>query len=543
MIRNQVRLLVVVALAFLGGAARGAQEPVPPPKLALVISVDQLRADYLDRFRPLFRGAFKRFLDEGLLFENCFLDYSCTETGPGHATIATGRNPRSHGIVGNHWYSRQWRKPIYCVEDDATKPVGGGNGGSPKNLRSDTLADWVRKKFPAAKVVSISGKDRAAILLGGQKPHAALWWSESSANFVTSSYYAAELPGWVKSWEKTGGAKTFAGKKWERIFPPEEYRRCGASDDDVAGEWLPAFSKNRFPYEFHAKQLGKQIYSSPMIDDLCLSLARTAVVAEGLGKDAEPDLLCLSFSGLDIVGHGCGPESQEAADTLMRLDKALGDFLTFLEQRVGIGNLVVALSADHGVQSLPEWCEKNGKPGRRAGKEAAAAIKALKEHLEEKYGENSLLLDIDYQGAIVDPDLCRRKQLDFEEVVGEVAGFVAKLDFVERAYRVAQVRRPAAGDALAHFLFNVFDAERSPDVFFVGKEGVYTSSTATGTGHGTPWAYDRSIPLLFWGGDIVVGRKNDPTQSLDLAPTMAELLGVSAPKDLPGKSLKPLFPR
>ena len=520
--------------------------PLPPaPRLAVLLSVDQMRADYLDRFRPLFRGGFKRLLEEGAVFSNCTLDYSCTETGPGHATLATGRNPRSHGIVGNTWFDRSARKQVDSAEDSDAKPVGGGSGGSPKNLLATTLGDWLRGRFPGAKVVSIAGKDRSAILLGGKKPTAALWYAAEAVSFVSSSYYGAELPSWLKAWEKQGGSKAFGGRKWERLLPTGKYRECGATEDEAKGEWLQGFNKKRFPYELSSggKNLGDQLRHTPFLDELTLSLARAAVDGERLGMDDEPDLLCLGLSALDFVGHGCGPHSQEAADVVLRLDGMLGEFLSFLERKVGKGNFVVALSADHGVAPLVEWSAAQGKAARRAGRDATEAIRGIQEALRKKFGEGDWLLSIDFGGAYVDWDRCRRKQVDAEEVAGLVVLDARKHDFVESAFFARQVRKPDGMDPLLDLFSNAFFQDRCPDVFFVAKEEAYVSTHVAGTGHGTPWLHDRAVPLLLWGDGIVVSRREEPVHPTALAPTLAEFLGVPPPQDLAQNSLIKKLPK
>ncbi len=507
-------------------------------KLTVLISVDQMRADYLDRFRPVFTGAFKRFIDEGSVFPHCEFAHANSETGPGHATISTGRHPRGSGIIENQWYDRENKKFVYCTEDSQAKPLAGIGSGSPKNLLVESLGDWIKTADPKSKVISIGGKDRAAILLGGKHSDWALWYSSANGNFGSSSYYGEKLPLWVTDWNQKVGASSFSSQRWDRLFEEKKFLEWGASADRSEGEFIHVFGKYWFPYELSEKsdELFKEIYYTPFLDELCLSLAKEAVIQEKLGQRENLDLLCLGFSALDTIGHGCGPNSQEAMDCLLRLDRSLDQFLHFLEEKIGKDKLLVTVSADHGVISLPEWSQTKGLPGKRIPNKEVQQLDACQKAVKSRFPDQALILASDLRTVYLDHELSKKMNLKSEELAESIAAEARKLEYVHSVYLANELETKKDKDPIAALLWNSYLPNRSGDLFYVGKENYYISEYRTGTGHGTVWAYDRIVPWLLWGNGIPKATRKEKTLVVDIAPTLADFLQIPKPQNLDGKA-------
>ncbi|HTY57942.1 MAG TPA: alkaline phosphatase family protein, partial [Bacteroidota bacterium] len=376
-----MKTFILVLSLILPCAARTASPHAEQgtPKLVIVIVVDQMRADYLVRFNDLFgNGGFNLFLNGGAYFTNCAYDYASTFTGPGHATILSGIPVRSSGIIGNEWFDRQKGRSVYCVEDSACESVGISPGlaagrMSPRRFKGTTLGDQLMAHSPSSRVIGIAIKDRGAILLAGERPTGAFWFDPGSGSWITSSFYGRTLPAWAEQFNAAGIPARFLGRRWTRLLPDSCYSR--SSIDDAPGEGtLPGEDRPVFPHQVKdletmppggppAGGMSRRfdgLLPTPFGDELTVRFAEAAIEGERLGGRGVTDLLAVSFSAPDYCGHIFGPDSQEVEDILVRLDRSLAEFFGYVDRRIGLQNVMVVLTADHGVCPLPELREHRG---------------------------------------------------------------------------------------------------------------------------------------------------------------------------------------
>jgi predicted AlkP superfamily pyrophosphatase or phosphodiesterase len=374
---------LLVLISVLAPAA--AAEPPAPPRLAVLVYFDQLRGDYLQRWQALFGDdGFRRLARDGAWFSNCHLPYACTVTAAGHASVATGRLPADHGVVGNEWYDRKAGATVSCVaalvrdryrlvasaENAAVDEIT-RQGPAPEQLLTPTVADALKDATKGkGKVVALSLKDRSAILPGGRRADGCYWMNPLSGRFVTSTYYRDRLHDWVDAFNKSNAADRWLGKTWDRLRPDLDYEKL-SGPDDVEGEGKGVFQGRVFPHplstgplRFKAAYYGALV-NSPFGNELLLALAEQAIVSERLGQGDVPDLLTLSFSSNDIIGHCWGPDSQEVLDVTLRSDRIMAELLKFLDDKVGKGKYLLVVTADHGVCPLPEVTKKRGKEAER----------------------------------------------------------------------------------------------------------------------------------------------------------------------------------
>lgn len=536
-------------LILLGLAAPAA--PAPPntevansrPRLVLVLVVDQGRADYLDRFESLTTGGLGRLLKEGVRFVEAHHRHAVTATAPGHATIATGAFPSRSGIVGNLWYEEDGTERTYCTEDAACPVVGmsaeSRGNGSPRNLLVTALPDWLRDAVPQARVFSASRKDRAAILMGGKTAEAAFWYDEATGDFVSSSYYVTKLPSWLEEFNKKRLPLAWYGKLWHPTpLPDIDLTALGVRQAD--GGWF----SNAFPHAIGRATPAPdpaffdEFGQTPMMDAYLLELAKQLLVHEQLGTDEYPDYLAISLSALDSVGHTYGPNSPEVLDEWLRLDSYLADFFQFLEYRVGLRNCLIVFTADHGVMELPEYLQTQGKPGRRLDDEDIACVQNQGLAFLQRYGAEE---DWFLNGFYLNYAALGRHNLLRADVEREAARLLEQCKFIRKVWTRTELEAAPATDPdpfrtlFAHSFF----PGRSPDLL-IQTEEYYLPQTGTGTTHGSPYRYDTHVPLIIrLPGRPHGGRITVPVATADIAPTLAELLGLPVPETVDGKSLVP----
>jgi hypothetical protein len=505
-----------------------------PPRLVLLVVVDQLRHDTLERFAPLLSGGLARLRRESVSWSEARHGHAETSTAPGHATLATGTDPARHGIVGNDWYERAEEDDVYCVDDEASPPLESDgtpgdedDGRSPHRMRADGLGDWLRARRPAARVWGLGGKDRGAILLAGRRPSGAVWFDRETGRFVTSAYYLEREPAWMAAWHRAHPLEALLGTTWEPLaVAPERLAAAGvvqAEDGRFA---------RRFPYPLGAvsaapdEDFYEAVYDSPFVDERLARFARALVEAEGLGADETPDLLALSFSAFDAVGHAFGPDSFEAADTLLRLDRALGELFAFLDARVGEAGWGLALSSDHGVAPLPELQRERGVAGARR---AAAGDVACLQRAAREAGAAAGLPSALAWGWSLAPEIAGDPRLR-AVVSADLARRLAACGAVDAVFTAEQITRGEAPPEIARSFF----AGRSGDVA-VRFDEHFVERLDRGTTHGTSWEYDRRVPwLLRWPG-IAPRSLAEPVETVDVAPTVAALLGLPAPAAVDGR--------
>jgi predicted AlkP superfamily pyrophosphatase or phosphodiesterase len=549
-------LLGLVSLVSFPGAVTPARRPEPPPespRLAVLVVFDQLRADYLTRWHDLFGpDGFRRLEAGGAWFRNCHYPYADTFTGAGHASVSTGCSPDRHGVIDNDWYDREAQAPVDCVATDryeAVPPPPGGakdgaptkksGGAAPERLLKPTLADALKEATGGrGQVVSLSFKNRSAVLPGGRRPDACYWVGEGGGLFITSTYYRDRLHPWVEEFNRAGRADAWFGQTWDRLRPGLDYDRS-SGPDDVRGEGLGLVRKRTFPHPLTGgpQQLKSvyynELYNSPFGNDLLLGLARRALEAEKLGSRAAPDLLCLSFSSNDAVGHCWGPDSQEVLDVTLRSDLIVKQLLEALDAQVGKGRYVLALTADHGVCPLPEVARSRGQ---EAGRIDASRLRAgALEHLNRTFpgGEKGARW-VEATAAewfYLNRALLRQRGLDQSKVEESLAGWLRKQPGIQKAYTRSQlVAGVPPGDELGQRVRRSFHPGRSGDVAAVVKPyHLLAWPFQTGTHHGTPHAYDTHVPLLVYGPGVRRGVRHEAVTPLATAAILARLLGIKPP--------------
>ncbi len=539
------KLFASVLLASGVFAAVPTQQSDTPsrPKLIVLIAVDQLVPEQLDRLAPWFEGGFARLTGEGRSFVNAALEYSNTETGPGHATFATGCDPCTHGIVANEYYDRATQHSAYCVGDESAKDLGSpdGRGNSPRNLRVAAIGDHMQSIDELSRVVAIAGKDRSAVLMGGQHPDWAFWWNFQAGGFTSSSWYGERLPGWVESWNPSWRAKA-SGWIWEELHP-EGLPGSGTARDDRPGEGGP---KHVFPYPFstlkedaeprRVAQLAGGIFFSPLIDSLMVDFALESISALELGADEHTDLLCLSFSACDAVGHVYGPTSREVTDLLLRLDRELARLFARFDEVAGKGGWLACLSADHGVLDLPEALrEQSIGAARLPTSDLSAFVKAVDARIEEQFGAD--LAAKWAEGITFDWPAAEAAGVPLEEARAAAREVALSLDWIARAYTFEELAGGRESeDPWLRLAARSFVPDRSPDLA-IQLLPWHILAGPTGTTHGSPYPYDRRVPLVFYGPGVRAGRSYERASSADALPTIFATIGLTVPPDLDGEVL------
>jgi len=528
----------------LAAAASAEPAPSPRPRLVIFVSVDQMRADYLERFRPLFTSGLKVIAEQGAVFTNARYRHACTETGPGHSVLLSGRSPRSSGIVGNSWYDRTLRARVNVVDDPTVRVLGGaGRTASPAYFNGFTVGDMLKTRSPASKVVGVSFKDRAAIMMAGKRADGAYWYEGSGGRFVTSSWYMAETPRWLETWNARHRPDDFEGRAWERLLPdPATYVRF-AGEDQVESE---ADRKDTvFPHRIAGSPPATEFYDAlrrtPFADEILFEFATAAMKAHDMGTDDATDILAVSFSACDVIGHTYGPDSQEQMDNFLRLDRTLGRLLDEAERRAGKGRVLVVLTADHGVMPLVELLKAKGIDARRASNEELSG--PVEKALATRFpGATGLVTDADPMEYVLDREAIARQGLKFEDVEGTISKALLGTGLIDAVYTQAQLVGPRpAGDPFFDLQQRAFFAPRSGDLIARVKKYVYLGGYVGGTGHGTPYDYDRHVPIVFVGPGITPGPRDVETGPEDIAWTLGRLLDLPYPQQDSVTDLLPLL--
>lgn len=492
------------------------------PKLIVIIVIDQFRGDYLERYHDQFvDGGFRVFLERGAYFADCNYDYANTRTAPGHATLFTGSYTSGHGIVANEWWDPQKKKRVTSVEDDATKLVGiegGGPGASPHNLLNDTLGDELKLATGGkARVFAISLKDRAAILPGGFSADGAYWIDPKSGAWITSTFYRADLPEWARNFNGSHRAEKYWNREWKD------------GSGNALGSTAPRNGKDGKPAGFY-----EVIGATPFANEYQFEFAKELVLYEKLGAGPATDLLAISLSANDILGHQVGPDSLQMRSMALELDRQLSEFIGFLGHQIGLANAWMALSADHGVAPLPEVAKTLRLPAANLdGKALREQINSL---LSKKYEKKAdYLVEMDYPLAWLNEDAfagAGRKEADAETDAGEsmkqvgLAGYFTKSKLASE-----QTAATEMGRRYAHS----YSPEGSWYVMGVPKP--FEVGTTRGTDHESPFSYDTHVPLAFYGLAFQPGVYRTHAEPVDLAVTLASLLGINAPAKATGRVL------
>jgi predicted AlkP superfamily pyrophosphatase or phosphodiesterase len=494
------------------------------PKLVVVIVIDQFRGDYLERYRDQFGDSgFRLLLDHGAYFTDCNYDYANTRTAPGHATLFTGTYSTGHGIVANEWWDPQKKKTVTSVEDDSTQLLGlSGNspGASPRNLLADTLGDEMKLATQGkSRVFAIALKDRAAILPGGFAADGAYWIDHKSGAWVTSSYYRSELPKWAQDFNDSKRTDKYLNKEWKD------------SDGKVLRTTAPRTGKDGSPAGFY-----EIVGSTPFANDYEFEFARELVTYEKLGNGQATDLLAISLSANDILGHQVGPDSPEMRAMALEMDRQLTDFFNFLGHQVGLANVWIALSADHGVAPAPAVAVKWRIPAAALSPQKMRA--QMNEILSAKLSHGraaEYVRTFDYPLVWLNQEAfaaVHMKEDQAEEAVGEALKQVGLRGFYTKS-QLAKGDVPNNEDGIR------YENSYSPEGgwYVMGVPAPFTVGTASGTDHASPYTYDTHVPLAFYGLPFQPGTYRTHAEPVDLAVTLASLLGINAPTHATGRVL------
>src|ERR1700724_2962882 len=494
------------------------------PKLVVVIVIDQFRGDYLERYRDQFgEGGFRVFLDRGAYFTDCNYDYANSRTAPGHATLFTGSYTSGHGIVANEWWDPAKKKRVTSVEDDKTKLVGPaktGRGASPHSLTNDTLGDELKLATGGkARVFAISLKDRAAVFPAGFSGDAAYWIDPKSGDWITSSYYRPDLPEWVRNFNGSHRAQKFWNREWKD------------SDGNTLGSTAPRNGKDGTPGGFY-----EVVGSTPFANYYQLQFAKELVLYEKLGSGPATDLLVISLSANDILGHQVGPDSPQMRSMALELDTSLAEFFGFLGHQIGMANVWMALSADHGIAPLPEFAKTLRLPA--ANLDARALREQVNSLLSKKYSKKAdYLVDLDYPLAWLSEDAFAGTPAGKKESEGEAdAGAAMKQAGFTGYFTKSQLAR---GETPATEVGRRYAHSYSPKGgwYVIGIPSPFQVGITKGTDHETPFSYDTHVPLAFYGLAFQPGTYRTHAEPIDLAVTLASLLGINAPAQATGRVL------
>jgi len=494
-----------------------------------------MRFDYLTRFDSLYKGGFRHLVDHGAVFTKAMVRHANTLTSPGNAVILSGRHPSHTGIIADTWYDFEHRKPVYAVDDPTQSCVGGrGNPSSPVNFLGTSLPEVLKKTSPQSQVVSVSLKDRAAILLAGRSGDAAYWYEANGGNFVTSSYYVRNVPSWLEKWNSQHFADSFAGKFWTRLLPDEKVYEKFAGPDAADGEWDRR--ETRFPHSIRAKPPENRYYDdfrrTPFADEMTLKVAMEVLKAYGLGqKNGSTDILAVAFTASDVIGHTYGADSHEVMDEFLRLDLLLEKLFRELEEVVGLSRTLVILTSDHGSLPLVENLQAKGKAALRSSPNdlEAAVQQALRSRFPAVQG---LIAFYEAPNFYLDEEVMRSHHLKLETVESAIRTALMATGLVEAIYDQSQLSPDAnSTDSYLQLFRNCFYPQRSPQLMVRLKRYIYLNDRIGGTGHGSPYDYDRHIPIIFMGSGIRSGRYSRPCGPEDIAPTLAKLLGFDYPRE------------
>jgi hypothetical protein len=499
-------LSCVLACASLAAAAP------KKPKLLLAIVLDQFRYDYLTRFRSDYSAGLSHLLTRGAVFTDAEYNHFPTVTAAGHSTFLSGATLSISGVVGNDWYDRDEGREVTSVSDSNTQLVGGrgGPGSSPNRLLVSTVGDELKiANGGKSKVIGVSLKDRSAILPAGHMANGAYWYDNASGNFVSSTFYFPELPNWVKTFNESRPAARYAGAVWLNHKMPAD-----------------------------AKQLSAALAASPFGNDLVAAFAERALEAEQLGQHDVTDVLAVSFSSNDYVGHEVGPDAPEVREVSIRTDRVLGELLAAADRAAGADNVLVVLTADHGVAPIPEVNAARRMPGGRPP--AGIVNRAAQEALTKKYGDGKWIVSSSEHSLYFNQELIAQKKLDPAEVDRTAAQALQQLPHVFRVYTREQLATGAVQqDAISRRVINGFYPRRSGDVeVLLEPYWIFTQSGAT---HGTAFGYDTHVPLIFMGNGIRPGRYYQSVVENDIAPTLAAILEVETPSGSVGRVLSEIF--
>lgn len=506
---------------------------VDQPKLVVFFIVDQGMPSILEKYDHLFVGGYRWLMDNGVQFKNTYHEHGYTATGPAHFVLSSGQYPSTGGVIGNQWFDRELKRGWYCVEDTLSQILkDGSTGRSYRSIQSTTLGDWLKKYSPKSKVLSIAGKDRAAVLQGGKNADLTLWY-DRQGGWTSSTYYTSRLPNWVSKFNRRLNVPSYVDSVWYPLMDSNIYAN-NTRPDYFVGEvnWSPVQYDPTFPIVF--KELGlsfllSTFYILPYGDRAVLNLGSQAVDEYNMGKDKYTDILFLGLSATDGIGHSFGPHSHEQLDNYLRLDKNLGQFIESLEMLLGKGNVLYILSSDHGAVALPEYLNAQGLyAGRIPDPQRDSLFNAVNNEIEEQLGVNQVY---SYGNAFYfDNDMNEDVRIIATRIIKShlsklegIRSVITKKEIINGGKSIIDIR-----------LKNMVHPEKSPDVYLI-PEKYWTWRYPRGTSHGSPYDYDAHVPLIISRSSHKERIDSLRVKTVDIAPTIAKLIQIPFPKSVDGK--------
>lgn len=538
------KLFSYITLSFLCLSFTGNETVKTKPKLVIGLVIDQMRYDYLTRFSDRFsEDGFKRLINNGFSLENAHYNLIPTYTAVGHASIYTGTTPNNHGIISNNWYDKFLKETIYCVDDTSFKTIGSkSNSGqkSPKRMFTSTLADQLKlHQVSKGKSIGIAIKDRSAILPAGHTANGAYWFEGGKeGKFITSSFYMNQLPKWVESFNASGKADDYLSEPWKTLFPIETYTRSISDNNDFEGlfkgEKAPTFPHN-IP-KLRSKNGNFSILKGiPKGNTITLDFAKSAIVGENLGISNHTDFLAISLSSTDYIGHQFGPASVEIEDTYLKLDRDLANFLNFLDDKIGKENYTIFLTADHAAVHVPSYLQSLKIPAHYFN--AKAFYNSINSITQKYFNSKELVENISNYQIFLNKEKIETLGFTKNEIAERIVNELESLEGIYKAVTAKTLQTTNFSEGLMNSLQNGYNQKLSGDILLVPYPATLTRGK-TGTSHGTGYSYDTHIPIIFYGKGIKNGVSKKRHEIVDIAPTIANLLGIEAPNSATGKIIE-----
>jgi predicted AlkP superfamily pyrophosphatase or phosphodiesterase len=550
---NIHRILLLALVSFFYLPSLSQTTDINRPKLVVAIVVDQMRQEYLYRYYPKYgEGGFRRLMNDGFMLKNGHFDYVPTYTGAGHASIFTGTTPAIHGVIGNSWYDRAAEKYVYCAGDESRSTVGStsvaGGKMSPHRMLTSTISDEL-KLFTTkrSKVIGISVKDRGAVMPAGHMGDAAYWYDGQTGRFITSTFYMDKLPAWVEKFNNLQLPDKYLSGTWTPLLPIDQYTESG-SDASPYEARIPGSTKTTFPYNLNElrKTAGnfELLSLTPFSNDHLTELAKAAIDGEKLGADQWTDLLSVSYSAPDIIGHQVGPYAVELQDTYMRLDRNIEDLLKKLDQTVGAGNYLVFLTADHAVADVPQFLIDSKAP---AGYISTSNLGAgLIDFLNGYFPDSKVVKTIageqiylNHDSFTADP---KTGGVDFMVATELIVNYLMQQNGIANVYPKSLLRQGDFNEGgLKGMAIRGYHPRRSGDMTVIYEPGWFEGGRVQGTTHGSPYTYDTHVPIIFFGFGIKKGSSVRYYSVTDIAPTLSMLLNIKLPSGCTGQPIEELF--
>lgn len=536
-------LFFIFSLHF---SCSSSNDNLDKPKLVVAIVVDQMRYDFLENLSDRYtKNGFNRLINEGYNCKNNFFNYVPTVTGPGHSSVSTGSTPMTHGIVGNNWFDRKKNKSVYCTDDSDYDNIGGDDytgNKSPNNLLVETFADINKLNNPKAKTISVGIKDRGSILMGGKNADAAYWYyGKEKAQWITSTYYMQNLPTWVENFNQEDNLEKYLND-WVPLNDISTYDNYEIDNNNFE-KLFKGKDNSAFPYD--TKSLMKHndcfdmIKETPYGNEMTTDFAIEAIINEELGKRGETDVLTISYSSTDYVGHSFGVASVETQDTYIRLDREIEKLLSFLDNELGENQYTLFLTGDHGVLEIPAFLTSNGVNAMAISENdmKKEVVKQLQTIFNLKVED--IIDDVDNNQIYLSDNEVKKLGLNKNNVIDELIKILESFDFISNAYSAEYIMNSKNLEGYEKLIQNGFHKERSGDIALILKPNVIFYD-GKGTTHGSGYNYDTHVPLIFFGSGVKNGETLLTTEIPDIAPTISKLLGQKM-KNSTGKSLDFIF--